>query len=49
MLSWIREQKTARESAALIKRINEAQLANDEILLMELLSRKKEMDETSAK
>ena len=49
MLCWVKQQKIVRENAILVRRINEAQLANDEILLMELLSRKKEMDETQTK
>ncbi len=49
MLDWIREQKIVGKKEALIRQINEAQLANNEKLLMELLGRKKEMDETLTK
>ncbi len=49
IMDWITEQKLVGERATVLSRINEAQLANDDILLMELLNRKKEIDEMLTK
>lgn len=47
MLAWVRKQALQRQKTLLVHRINEAQHEGNEILLMELLEKKKEMDEAS--
>ena len=45
MVGWVKKQVLQVRKSRLVQRINEAQHEGDEILLMELLEKKKEMDE----
>ncbi len=45
MAAWVRKQAWQGRKSRLMRRINEAQYAGDDDLLMELLEKKKEMDE----
>jgi hypothetical protein len=47
MINWIKYHILDQEKNEITRRINEAHQANDAALLMELLEKKKEMDETS--
>ena len=47
MTAWVRRQAWQIRKSRLLQRINQAQLQGDDVLLMELLEKKKKMDEVS--
>jgi len=47
LTAWVRKQAWQNRKSRLLRRISQAQLEGDDVLLMELLEKKKEMDEVS--
>ncbi len=47
LTAWVRKQAWQNRKSRLLRRISQAQLEGDDVLLMELLEQKKKMDEVS--
>ena len=49
MESWLRRKALEKSKAQVVRQINQAQQQGDELLMMQLLEKKKEMDAITVK